>query len=274
MSSARRPLRAGPAPRPRRRARHLPQLLGARRSGRPGPGGARAAGRGCAEPVAAGAGGAGGMRSGRGAGRGVFAPPARAARPSARSHPVGWLCPLGPRAHAVPAPPPEPGKAGPGTRGGEGRVVSLPEGVPSDVQCSGGHPSGGAFQSPGLPLTRRSHSARGRSLQFGWARPGSPGVIVLPRLFAFWMKLCSESGARCGQFQVAMIKAKNCSLPSRKWPAPPGRAERAARHLVVAPWAVRDPRRGAAERSAVPGARRAGWGGRGPVLAPPLFVVS
>ena len=214
------------------------------------------------------------MRSGRGAGRGVFAPPARAARPSARSHPVGWLCPLGPRAHAVPAPPPEPGKAGPGTRGGEGRVVSLPEGVPSDVQCSGGHPSGGAFQSPGLPLTRRSHSARGRSLQFGWARPGSPGVIVLPRLFAFWMKLCSESGARCGQFQVAMIKAKNCSLPSRKWPAPPGRAERAARHLVVAPWAVRDPRRGAAERSAVPGARRAGWGGRGPVLAPPLFVVS
>ena len=91
---------------------------------------------------------------------------------------VGGHCPLGPRAHAVPAPAPEPARAGPGTRGGGGRLVSLPEGVPSDIQLSGGHPGGGAFQPPGLPPTPRP--------QLGRAGPGreAPGALFGR---AFWL---------------------------------------------------------------------------------------
>lgn len=142
--------------------------------------------------------GAGGMRGGRRGGRDLASPP----RARVGSRPVGGHCPLASPAHAVPAPPPEPGRAGPGTRRGGGRVVSLPEGVPSDIQFPGGYPGGGAFLPRGLPPTPGSRTGA-----------GGPGGIVLPRLFALRVKLCPVSGAPGGQFQAAAIKAKNCARP-------------------------------------------------------------
>lgn len=75
------------------------------------------------------------------------------------------------------------------------------------------------------------------------------------------MKLCSGSRAPGGQFQVAVIKEKNCAL--RQWEVacatwrpmgcPP---------LGGPPLDCADPGRGTAERSGVPGPGRACWGGR------------
>lgn len=128
--------------------------------------------------------GAGGMHGGCGwRGRGdsgpPACPPASCPHPAPRPErtPVARHCPSD-RGHAL-SPRPraslgEPGRGHAGTRGV--RSCHFPGG-PSDIHVCGGWPSGGAFQPPGLLLTRRSCSFSG---------PGRAArVIVVSPLSAF-----------------------------------------------------------------------------------------
>lgn len=83
--------------------------------------------------------------------------------------------------------------SGAGDTRGRGRAVSLPGASPPHL-AAGRAPGGGALQPP-RPPELRPRSVRGRSLRVGWPGPGRPGVIVRPRLSAFWVKLRAGSGA-------------------------------------------------------------------------------
>lgn len=136
-------------------------------------------GQGCPEPVAA-------TRAGcrvAAAARNRLSARSTLSRRPGRSAPPRQALPTGiPGARCPPAPR-EHARAGLGTRGDGVRLYHFPGGS-SNIQFSGGHPGGEAFQPPGLPLNRRSRSAPGQACSC--AGPGREArVIVSPRLFAF-----------------------------------------------------------------------------------------
>lgn len=190
-----------------------------------------------------------------------------------------------PGAHAVPALAPEPARAGPGTRGcvrvclgggGTRRVVSRPEGVPSDTQLSGRAP-------------RRPNPPASRGLPPGlpdpsWAGPGreAPGGHCSAAPFFCFSCFSGEVvlsvwGSRVDRFELQRSRRELCSPPGGGggWaggggPWDRGRSIARPGSSVVLPWKARDP--GDCSR-ARPRSRGAGLGRAGRVLAPRLFVV-
>ena len=146
-----------------------------------------------------------------------------------------------PGAHAVPELAPEPARAGPGTRGcvwvcvwgGTRRVVSRPEGVPSDTQLSGRAP-----RRPNPPASRGL--SPDSPIPAGPGPAGRPPGALFSRAFFFFCfsgeVVLSVWGSRVDRFELQRSRrGELCSPPGglggRRWPVQPGAAHRTTRQL-------------------------------------------